>query len=196
MTAIIDKTIAIIEIVIFFFVFLSMEDLTLTLYEIISVIVASLAFVLSLYSAINTYYEKHIKTKVYLRWVHNAGNQLNACFLISNMSSRPSTITNIYFENQDESVESTWFPAKLTSALNLETHVEKTAFIDCTPLNIPPRSSKAFIVGFQYLRSNQIITNQMNFKFVIDGNNICRFFHPKVVLDNNQIKYVLENRLR
>jgi len=178
-----------------------MEEITLL--NIVSIVISLLAFLLSLYSSISTYYEKHIKTKVYLRWVHEANNQLNACFLISNMSSRPSTITNIYFENQDESVESTWFPAKVTwfpakvtSAFNLETHVEKTAFIDCTPLNIPPRSSKSFIVGFQYLRSNQIITNQMNFKFVIDGNNICKFFHPKVVLDNNQIKYVLENRLR
>ena len=196
MTAIIDKTIAIIEIVIFFFVFLSMEDLTLTLYEIISVIVASLAFVLSLYSAINTYYEKHIKTKVYLRWVHEAGKQLNVCFLISNMSSRPSTITNIYFENHDETVESTWFPAKITSKTNLKTLAEQHAFIDCTPLNIPPRSSKAFIVGFQYLRSNQIIRDKMKFKFVIDGTDVYMSFHTKVVLDNNQIKYVLENRLK
>lgn len=47
MIAIIAKTIAIIEIAIFFCVFLSMGDLTLTIYEIISVIVASLAFLLT-----------------------------------------------------------------------------------------------------------------------------------------------------
>ncbi len=96
MTAIMDKTIAIIEIVIFFFVFLSMEEFTLTFYEIISVIVASLAFLLSLYSAINTYYEKHIKTKIYIRWVHEASTQLNISLLISNMSSRPATLTHIF----------------------------------------------------------------------------------------------------
>lgn len=164
--------------------------------DIISIVIALLAFLLSLYSAINTYYEKHIKTKVFLRWVHEANKELNACFLISNMSSRPSTITNIYFENQDETVESTWFPPKVTATLNLETHTEQKAFIDCTPLNIPPRSSKTFIVAFQYLRSNKIITNKMNFKFVINGTAVYKTFHPKVVLDNHQIAYVLENRLK
>lgn len=66
---------------------------------IFSLLISGLAFLLSLYSAINTYYEKHIKTQSYLRWVYFIGGQLNVCLLISNMSSRPSTITNIYFEN-------------------------------------------------------------------------------------------------
>lgn len=166
----------------------------MTPYEIISVIIATLAFILSSYSAINTYYEKHIKTKIYLRWTYELGQQLNICLLISNMSSRPSTITNIYFTNEDESVESTWYPVKLISQSRLE-NKEFFTFSDCTPLNIPPRSSRTFVISFQNLRSSRIIADRMKFRFKIDNVENVMEFHPKKVLTVQQINFALENRL-
>lgn len=166
----------------------------MTPYEIISIVIAALAFVLSIYSAINTYYEKHIKTKIYLRWSYELGHQLNICLLVSNMSSRPSTITNIYFINEDETAESTWYPVKLVSQSRSNNN-EAFAFSDCTPLNIPPRSSRTFVISFQNLRSANIITEKMKFKFKIDNIQNVVELYPKVVLNPQQITFALENRL-
>lgn len=166
----------------------------MTPYEIVSIAIATLAFALSLYSAINTYYDKHIKTRVYLRWTYELGQQLNICLLVSNMSSRPSTITNIYFTNEDETVESSWFPVKLISQTRFNND-KVFVFSDCTPLNIPPRSSKTFVISFQNLRSTNIISDKMRFKFKIDNAQNIMEFHPKVVLDSEQINFALENRL-
>lgn len=164
--------------------------------EIFSIAISACAFLLSLYAAINTYYEKHIKTKFYLRWTYVVGEQLNICVLVSNMSSRPSTITNAFFKNEDEIAESSWFPVKLLSVSNPNTHKEKIALSDCTPLNISPRSSRTFIISFQNLRSNQIITDKLNFKFVVNSTEINQSLHPKVILKTNQLRFVLENRLK
>ena len=110
------------------------------------------------------------------------------------MSSRPSTITNIYFTNEDETVESSWFPVKLISQTRFNND-KVFVFSDCTPLNIPPRSSKTFVISFQNLRSTNIISDKMRFKFKIDNAQNIMEFHPKVVLDSEQINFALENRL-
>lgn len=164
--------------------------------SVISLVISAGALALSLYSVINTYYEKHIKTKVYLRWIHEAGKQLNICLLISNMSSRPSTITSIFFVNQDEKVESSWSPKELLSSFNPNDKSYKVAFTDSTPLNIPPRSARTFVVSFPYLRSNQVITDQMNFKFTIDEKSIQKTLHPKLILDSKQLSIALQNRMK
>lgn len=193
MTAIIDKTIAIIEIVIFFFVFLSMEDLTLTLYEIISVIVASLAFVLSLYSAINTYYEKHIKTKVYIRWVHAASAQLNISLLISNMSSRPAALTRIFFKNNNDIVESTWYHARLLT--HSEGNKETICWSDVTPINIPARASTNPIISFQHL-NNFKLTNKVTLIYIVDGVEHKQTFPLNHILPNSDMLIALDYQLK
>ncbi|MCZ3664966.1 hypothetical protein L2722_00245 [Lactobacillus gasseri] len=193
MTAIIDKTIAIIEIVIFFFVFLSMEELTLTFYEIISVIVASLAFLLSLYSAINTYYEKHIKTKVYIRWVHKASTQLNISLLISNMSSRPATLTHIFLENNDDTVESSWHHARLLSQ-TIDNN-EKICWSDVTPINIPARSSSNPIICFQHL-NNFKLTNNLVLIYIVDGVKHEQSFNVNRILQNSEMLIALDYQLK
>lgn len=167
------------------------------IFTICSLIISGLAFSLSLYSAINTYYEKHIKTKVYLRWLSFLGGQLNVCFLISNMSSRPSTITNIYFKNNIEHVESSWFPVKLIDDRDPATNTLKTAFSDYTPLNIPPRSSKTFVVSFQYLQSNQFMpNNKLNFEFEVNGTTVEQTLVVKKVLESSEYWFALEKRLK
>lgn len=164
---------------------------------IFSLLISGLAFLLSLYSAINTYYEKYIKTQSYLRWVYFIGGQLNVCLLISNMSSRPSTITNIYFENEIETVESSWFPIKLISRQNLDTNKEKLAFSDCTPVNIPPRSSRTVIVSFQYLNSNQFFPNsKLKLEFEVNGTTVEKEFIIKKVLKPSEYTIALEKRLK
>lgn len=196
MIAIIAKIIAIIEIAIFFFVFLSMEEITLTFYETISVIVASLAFLLSLYSAINTYYEKHIKTKVYLRWVHQLqhdNSRLDICILISNMSSRPSTITNVWILNNRDRTESSWYPLKLWSR-DVNGIIDKcSAWSDSTPLNIPARSSKIYVLSFENLQNFKLDSN-LNFLFQINETIFKRSFRVKSVLTNKQLINATENR--
>ncbi len=193
MTAIMDKTIAIIEIVIFFFVFLSMEEFTLTFYEIISVIVASLAFLLSLYSAINTYYEKHIKTKIYIRWVHEASTQLNISLLISNMSSRPATLTHIFLENNDDTVESSWHHTRLLSQ-TIDNN-EKICWSDVTPINIPARSSSNPIICFQHL-NNFKLTNNLVLIYIVDGVKHEQSFNVHRILQNSEMLIALDYQLK
>ncbi|WP_289761650.1 hypothetical protein [Lactobacillus intestinalis] len=162
-----------------------------------SLIISGLAFSLSLYSAINTYYEKHIKTQLYLRWIYFKGNQLNVCLLISNMSSRPSTITNIYFKNEIEKVESSWFPVKLVDSQEPNTNKTKATFSDCTPLNIPPRSAKTFVISFQYLNSNQFCPNsKLNLDFEVNGTTVEKELIIKKVLDTSEYSIALKNRLK
>lgn len=162
-----------------------------------SLIISGLAFLLSLYSAINTYYEKHIKTQLYLRWIYFLGGQLNVCLLISNLSSRPSTITNVYFKNEIEKVESSWFPVRLIDSSDPNANKTEAAFSDCTPLNIPPRSAKTFVISFQHLNSNQFCSNsKLNLNFEINETTIEKEFIIKKVLDTSEYSIALKNRLK
>lgn len=160
---------------------------------IISILISVLSFLMSAFSLASTYYEKHIKTKCYLRWVSQLStgpnrSQLTISLLISNMSSRPSTITNILLKNQNEYVESTWCPVILLKS------GQKTCYSDCTPLNVPSRSAKEFIIVFQYLQGFKL-EDTINFSFIIDEREINKTLPVKLNLDVNQAAMAMNIRL-
>lgn len=172
-------------------------------YEILTVLISALALVLSLYSAINTYYEKHIKTKVFLRWTRTTSSwawsekvqELDVCLLISNMSSRPSTVTNAYVELPDSQFESTWYPVKLTSETNPKTQITQTSYSDCTPLNIPPRTAKQFIIAFNYLPMIDF-GQHLDLTFKIDGHMIHKSLPIRSKLDSSKFIIAVSERLK
>lgn len=160
---------------------------------IISILISVLSFLMSAFSLSSTYYEKHIKTKYYLRWVSQLStgpnrSQLTISLLISNMSSRPSTITNILLKNQNEYVESTWCPVILLKS------GQKTCYSDCTPLNVPSRSAKEFIIVFQYLQGFKL-EDTITFSFIIDEREIKKTLPVKLILDGNQAAMAMNIRL-
>lgn len=160
---------------------------------IISILISVLSFLMSAFSLASTYYEKHIKTKCYLRWVSQLStgpnrSQLTISLLISNMSSRPSTITNILLKNQNEYVESTWCPVILLKS------GQKTCYSDCTPLNVPSRSAKEFIIVFQYLQGFKL-EDTITFSFIIDEREIKKTLPVKLILDGNQAAMAMNIRL-
>ena len=162
---------------------------------IISILISVLSFLMSAFSLASTYYEKHIKTKCYLRWVSQLStgpnrSQLTISLLISNMSSRPSTITNILLKNQNEYVESTWCPVILLESSDSL----KTCYSDCTPLNVPSRSAKEFIVVFQYLQGFKL-EDTINFSFIIDEREINKTLPVKLILDGDQAAMAMNIRL-
>lgn len=135
--------------------------------EIISIGIALLAFLLSLYSAINTYYEKHIKTKIFIRWTTYFGHQLNVSLLISNMSSRPSALTNVVLHYGKNSKESSLHHARLTQNKN------NISWSDITPINIPARSAVNVILCFQYLDEFKY-EDKIDLSYILDGREIRR----------------------
>lgn len=161
---------------------------------IISITISVLSFLMSAFSLASTYYEKHIKTKCYLRWASQLKSgpnrsQLTVSLLVSNMSSRPSTITNILLKNQNEYVESIWCPVVL-----LESSDGKTCYSDCTPLNVPSRSAKEFIIVFQYLQGFKL-EDTITFSFIIDEREIKKTLPVKLILDGNQAAMAMNIRL-
>lgn len=155
------------------------------------IIISALSLCLALYSAISTYYEKHIKTKVYLRWCAQFADQLTICLLVSNMSSRPSTITNVKLKTSDNTyAETTWFPALLASS------GKKEAYSDCTPLSIPPRSAKVFIVTIKHLEFFTLSATHINLRYTIDDVEFERTEEIKVRLDANQFLQALQSRIK
>lgn len=157
----------------------------------IPIIISVLSLALSLYSAISTYYEKHIKTKVYIRWSAEFNNQLNLCLLVSNMSSRPSTITDIGLKISDNNFkESTWFPALLALSGS------QKAYSDCTPLNIPPRSSKTFVISFQNLNYGTYSSQHLTLRYLIDDVRFERIEEVKVQLSSDDFALAVQDRLR
>ncbi|MCD5517427.1 hypothetical protein LOB39_02400 [Lactobacillus delbrueckii subsp. sunkii] len=104
------------------------------------------------------------------------------------MSSRPSTITNILLKNQNEYVGSTWHPIiYLYSG-------QKTSYSDCTPLNVPSRSAKEFIIVFQHLQGFKI-EDTITFSFIIDEREIKKTLPVKLILDGDQAFKAMETRL-
>lgn len=161
---------------------------------IISILISVLSFLMSAFSLASTYYEKHIKTKCYLRWVSQDElftepnrTQLTISLLVSNMSSRPSTITNILLKNQNEYVESTWYP------IIYRYRGQKTSYSDCTPLNVPSRSAKEFIIVFRHLQGFKI-EDKITFSFIIDEREIKKTLPVKLILDGDQAFEAMETR--
>lgn len=162
---------------------------------IISITISVLSLLMSAFSLASTYYEKHIKTKCYLRWASQLktgpnSSQLTVSLLVSNMSSRPSTITNILLKNQNEYVESTWCPVILLKSFD----GQRTCYSDCTPLNVPSRSAKEFIIVFQYLQGFKL-KDTINFSFIIDEREIRKELPVKLVLDGDQAAMAMKIRL-
>lgn len=157
----------------------------------IPIIISAISLVLSLYSAISTYYEKHIKTKVYLRWCAKFGDQLSICLLISNMSSRPSTITDIQLELfKNTWREATWFPALLTTVGN------KHSYSDYTPINIPPRSAKSVVVSFKQTPFSITTNQKVKLKYTVDEVTFERSECVKVTLNADDFSLAVQDRLR
>lgn len=160
---------------------------------IISILISVLSFLMSAFSLASTYYEKHIKTKFHLRWVspdfigYNR-SELTISLLVSNMSSRPSTITNILLKNQNEYVESTWCPIIFFES------GRKTSCSDCTPLNVPSRSAKEFIIVFQYPQGFKL-EDTITFSFIIDEREIKKTLPVKLILDGDQAFKAMKTRL-
>lgn len=160
---------------------------------IISILISVLSFLMSAFSLASTYYEKHIKTKCYLRWVSpdfigSNRSDLTISLLVSNMSSRPSTITNILLKNQNEYVESTWYPIIFLKS------GQKTSCSDCTPLNVPSRSAKEFIIVFQYPQGFKL-EDTITFSFIIDEREIKKTLPVKLILDGDKAFEAMNTRL-
>lgn len=165
----------------------------------ITIAISAISLILSLYASVNTYYEKHIKTKAYIRWVsivkaRDEGYRLNVCIVLSNMSSRPSTVSSIYLKDDNKYVESTWYPVHLSFSKDLITHQETSSFSDCTPLNIPARSSVAYIIVFQRLKLRPDLT-KISMRFMINESVKTKQFSTKRLLSENRFFTAVENRL-
>lgn len=154
------------------------------------IIISTLSLCLALYSALSTYYEKHIKTKIYLRWAAQFTDQITVCLLISNMSSRPSTITNVKLKTfKDTYEEATFFPVLLAENADLK------AYSDSTPLNIPPRSAKTFVISFQNIQAYYLNERFITLRYTVDDVAFERSEELKVKLDFGQFQKALQYRM-
>lgn len=147
----------------------------MSIYEIITVTISAIALVLSLYAAISTYYEKHLKARIHALWFFYFDRRLNVNFIFSNMSSRPKTITRIWIKYNDEVIESTWYKARMSSTkINGK---DICTFSDMVPVNIPSRSSCQAIISFTYLKDFPTqIPEKLTFLFEIDGSKVEKTF--------------------
>ena len=159
-------------------------------YELLTVCLSSLAFVLSLYSAISTYYEKHIKTQIYVRWTSYFGHQLNVSLMLSNMSSRPSSLTNVVLHYGKNSKESSLHHAKLTVEES-----NNTSWSDITPINIPSRSAVNIILCFQHLDGFEY-KDKIDLSYMIDGHEIKKSENLTNKLTSQQLVIALDYRTK
>lgn len=160
----------------------------MSFYEIITLSISAIALILSLYSSINTYYEKHIKTKIYIRWTSYFGHQLNMNLMISNMSIRPSALTSVVLHYGNYSIESSFHHARLT-ATN-----ENTSWSDITPINVPARSAVNVILCFQYLNEFNY-SDEIDVSYYLDGREIRRTEKLRNKLNAHQMAIALDYRV-
>lgn len=165
----------------------------MTFYEKLSGAIALAALLLSLYSAISTYHEKHIKTKLFVRWIHKTPTKLNVSLLISNMSSRPATLTKIFLKYDDKVIESSWYTARLLT--QTVDDVETICWSDVTPINIPPRSSSNPVLSFQNVE-NFMLTSELTLIYVIDGVEYEENFKVDRILPNSEMLLALDYQLK
>lgn len=157
----------------------------------ISVIISVLAFLLSLYAAINTYYEKHRKLRTYIRWGYWSNAQLNAQFLFTNLSTRPITITKIKIRDDCNSGDNALYPIELLST------GPRKAFSDDLPITVPPRSSAVCIIAFQYLDAFTLNQEFYNFDLTVDGKSkLINHLRVEKYLTTKQLTLALENRMQ
>ena len=164
-------------------------------YEIFNLLISFAALAFSIFSVLTSYYDKHVKTRIYLRWLNQpSSDRLNLSLLISNMSSRPSTVTNIYLRNVDENKESTWFPVLLTSI----TGTNLKSWTDATPFNIPARSTKNVVIAFTHIQFPQEFNtgDKIELSYIIDGSKFKREYEIKAKIDNQQLSEAVKDRLK
>ena len=156
--------------------------------EIISCTVAVVSLIFSTISLVSTYREKHIKTKIRLQWISSIGNQINANFLISNMSSRPTTITNISFRNPISGCDFSASPYPVI----LQGDERDPIVSDATPINVAPRSSISVVMAFQYLGQHQTFAaDKTMFTFIInEKKRLIKLTNPPVI-GNDQMYWAL-----
>ena len=161
-------------------------------FELITLLISIVALGLSIYSTANIYYEKHIKTKVYLRWVEQVGDQLNISLLISNMSSRPSTLIQVLLPLSDTvAVSSSLHHAQLIQSND----DDNNAWSDTTPINVPARSAISVILVFQHLE-NFYLEKHIKLKFNLNGVVFERTFDALPALSSHQLMVALKYRMK
>ncbi|QNQ83801.1 hypothetical protein FP435_04755 [Lactobacillus sp. PV037] len=115
----------------------------------VSLCISALSLILALIANIHNWKQERIQASILYKWGYKTpdSKQLTLCLLITNMSSRPNTITDLELlwalTQSEYGFKSTLFSVWLTDDGGSKT------YSDCLPLNIPPRSSKTFVMVFQ-----------------------------------------------
>lgn len=163
-------------------------------------IISLISLLLSIIALASTFYEQLIPTKFQIRWCTYAGNQLNVCLMINNMSSRPASLTKAFLVDPDPdscfNVESTFFPCRLMSFEN----DKYIAYSDYTPINIPARSTKVVIISFQYLDkhrfSKRSLMNTINLELRLNRRTVKVNSQNPRFLNYNTYSFVMEKRAK
>ncbi|WP_295745349.1 hypothetical protein [uncultured Limosilactobacillus sp.] len=128
-----------------------------------SPIVATLAFLLSVYSGVNTWITKHAKPLFHINWIHKISSQYNISLEIYNPSSKPISLrkANITI-NRKIKFKAISYPLILSSqepehhlkdkkSYQLATFTDpaKVCWSTGFPVNINPFTSRNIILPFQ-----------------------------------------------
>lgn len=128
-----------------------------------SQLIATIAFLLSLWSAFHTYKLTHLKPEAVIKWINEVkdgkSSQFNVCLSVFNGSSKPVSIRKVFLNNY-LAVD---FPLVLVSDGN------STIYTDDLPINIDPFKSCNFVIAFQYVTAGELHC-QGAIKLIYDSN--------------------------
>lgn len=147
-----------------------------------SPIVATLAFLLSLWASYNTYKLTHLKPKALIKWINEVKDgetsQFNICLSVFNGSSKPISIKKIWLNN---------FPA-IDFLLVLVSDEDSEIYSDDLPINVDPFKSIKFVVAFQYV-TPELLQRKRLIKLVYDSNKtvIADTDSPNVNIDSREM---------
>lgn len=108
-----------------------------------SQIIASLAFLLSIWNWAQAIYLKHSKPSISINWICKVGPQYNICLVITNTSTKPITVTSIDFITKSYMSTTYEYPVKL----QMDIESRKKVFSDPLPINVQPFSSRKVIIA-------------------------------------------------
>lgn len=115
-----------------------------------SPIVATIALLLSSWSAFHTYKLTHLKPEAIVKWINEVKtgktSQINVCLSVFNGSSKPVSIREIWL-NDYLAID---FPLVLIS------DDQSAIYSDDLPINIDPFKSRNFVVAFQYVTAGKL----------------------------------------
>lgn len=148
-------------------------------FTVASIAISFIALVLSIFSFCYTYHESHIETRIDIQWLYVAKGRTYVNFLITNMSSRPSTIIKVicntpYYDGDEFKTFSKALSFK-TSAVTRETKDKNsvlTSFTDGIPLSIPIRSARACTLAF----NAELPNDELIFSFDLNNEHRIRRF--------------------